>query len=70
MDKIRASYFVVVAIATILNGWALVHSLSVAPEHAGIIAAVLLTNSYGRLSSLARSQEDFALRLAGRRLDQ
>ena len=44
MGKIRASYFVVVAIATILNGWALVHSLSVAPEHAGIIAAVLLTN--------------------------
>jgi len=44
MGRVRVSYIVVVAIATILNGWALVHSLSVAPEHARIIAAVLLTN--------------------------
>ncbi len=44
MGRVRVSYFVVVAIATTLNGWALLHCLPIAPAHAGIIAAVLLTN--------------------------
>ena len=44
MGRVRVSYLVVVAIAIVLNGWALVHSLSVAPAHAGIIAAILLIN--------------------------
>ena len=44
MSRIRVSYLVAVAIALILNGWALMQHLSLVAAHEGFIAAVLLAN--------------------------
>lgn len=44
MTRIRIGYLTIVALAVVLNGWALLQHLSMVPGHDGFIAAVLLIN--------------------------
>lgn len=44
MRRIRIGYAVIVSLSWILNGWALLQHLSLAPAHDGFIAAVLIAD--------------------------
>lgn len=44
MSRYRVAYLAVVAMAVIMNGWALLQHMRYLPAHDGFIAAVLLAN--------------------------